>query len=164
MGLKPARNTFLGAADLKGCLVVVQAHEKGTAPSTVPGAAAGATYDWVRATVAVLDGEVSEALAEQAARRRAADRAGGHPVRQGRHRQRAEPHRRWVRRGRDAQAEGGPDRHVHGQVPQPGTSPAGRADGHAEFKVAADYVNANPDVFPERDPFAAEGKAAKAFA
>lgn len=69
MGLKPARNTFVGAADLAGCLVIIQGHELGDSPSTVPGAPAGSTYEWVRATVAVLDGEVSDAIAEQAGTR-----------------------------------------------------------------------------------------------
>lgn len=65
MGLKPARNSFIGAKDLEGCLVIIQGLEAGTSPSTVPGAPQGSTYDWVRATVAVLDGDVSDAVREQ---------------------------------------------------------------------------------------------------
>lgn len=161
MGLKPARNTFITAKDLEGCLVIVQGHESGESPSTIPGAGKDDTYEWVRATTVVLTGEPSEIVTEQ---------AGGDEL------PLVLEDMRWAEAaivgelrskvgGYDA--DGTPKLSV-GVVEQYKTRFRNTAYRLGEpsdeaFALAVDYVNSNPDTFPERDPFA-DTKAAKAFA
>ena len=61
MGLSAAKDSRFSPENLHKNLLVVQAHDKGTAQGND-----GNPYTWVRATVAVIDGPVSDELEEKA--------------------------------------------------------------------------------------------------
>lgn len=161
MGLKPASAEFPKLEHLDGCLVIIQGHELGNSPSTVKGAKEGATYDWVTATVAILDGEPD---AEKI------DTDGGLPV--------VLEDMRLSGAGLIPQLRSKVGKYDSDGTPKLSVGRVVRfknSFGHdrsykldtpseADMRVAIAYVTENPDTFPERDPFGEDSAAAKAFA
>jgi hypothetical protein len=161
MGLKPASAEFPKLEHLEGCLVIVQGHELGTSPSTVKGAKEGATYDWVTATVAILDGEPD---AEKI------DTDGGLPV--------VLEDMRLSGAGLVPQLRSKVGKYDSDGTPKLSVGRVVRfknsfnhdrsfkldAPSEYDMRAAIEYVTENPDTFPDRDPFSEDSAAARAFA
>ena len=161
MGLAPARDNRLNVENLYKNLLVVQPHTKGTAPSTKQGQP---DYVWVKATLAVLAGPVSEELEEIAG----TDQL---PI--------VLEDMRLTATGVTSRLENltgkydddGTPKLVVGIVGRykntnGGTSYSLDEPSEEGFALAAEYVNsdAGKETFPERDPFEDDSRASKAFA
>lgn len=158
MGLSPAKDNRFSVEDLTKNVLVVQAHASGTSTGNN-----GDPYTWMRCTVAVISGPVSDELAEKAGTNEL-------PI--------VLEDVRIQAVGFTSRLEGlvgkydedGTPKLVMGVVmkyknSKGGTSFSLNGDDltDAQQNTAIRYVNDNPDVFPEKDPFA-DSKASKAFA
>ena len=161
MGLKAASAEFPQFKHLEGCLIVVQGLELGTAPSTVRGAAPDATYEYIVGTVAVLDGTPDAEHIDGKPPIVLEDfrLSGGALVPQlknavGKYDSDGTPKLRFGRVVRFKNSFGNDSSFKLGDP------------SDADAALAAEYVNseAGAETFPEKDPFAADTKAAKAFA
>lgn len=159
MGLAPAKDNRIKGEHLHKNLVIVQAHEKGKAPSSQQGQP---DYTWVRATVAVLSGPVSDELEALA-------RTTELPI--------VLEDLRLQEAGITSRVEGKVGRYDEEGTPElavgvigkykntkGGTSYALNEPTDEQFQEAVAWFAKNRDVFPDKDPFADEAAAAKAFA
>jgi hypothetical protein len=162
MGLAPARGRIKAEYLFKD-LVVIQAHEKGTAKGQKNDDGEASDYTWVRGTIAVLEGPVSDEL----------ETVLGHTelpvVLEDVKIQEAAVTAEIAHKAGQYDEDGTPKLTV-GRVAKYTNGKGGTSYKLAEslapedLQKAIKYVAANPGVFPEKDPFEAEEKAAKAFA